>query len=134
MKSLIKIFVFAFIAALPLTSCVDDSNENEYCYYEIETAVAEVTGPETAEVNQEIVFTVKFQSGNGCYKRSRFSETGTNTKTISVFSFYEGCVCTQQTELISKEYKFKPTAVGTYSLKFKTGPANFITKTVDVTQ
>lgn len=134
MKSLIKIFVFALIAALPLTSCNEDSNESELCYYEVERDVTEVTGPATAEVNQEITFTVTFESINGCYKRARFTETGTNQKVIKLFAFYEGCMCTQHTMPVEKQYKFKPTAVGTYSLKFRGENNTIITKTVDVTQ
>ncbi|MGV3458964.1 MAG: hypothetical protein ACO1N9_00775 [Flavobacterium sp.] len=130
----IKVYLFAFLAAIAVTSCIDDSVSEEYCSAELETLVEDVTGPDTATVGQQVTLVVKFQSGNGCYKASRFTETATSPKDIRVFSTYIGCVCTEQTELISKDYKFTPTTAGEHKFRFKKFDNTFIEKTVTVTQ
>jgi len=134
MKSLIKIFVIALLGAATFVSCLSDDVTSESCNYSIQNPVIEVTGPETATVGQQVTFNIKFNSGNGCYTSSEFSETGTNPKTITVNSTYIGCVCTEATQVITKEYKFTPTASGEYQFKFLGNNNTFITKTITVTQ
>lgn len=134
MKSFIKFFVLALFVATGTVSCEDDEVSQEYCSAEFESPVVEVTGPETSTVGQQVTLAVKFNSGNGCYKTSRFTESGTNPKEIKVFSTYIGCICTEQTELISKDYKFTPATAGIYRFKFKKQDNTFVEKNVTVTQ
>lgn len=133
MKSLIKIFGIALLGAATFTSCLGDDVTSDSCTYSIQNPVTEVTGPSTGMVGQQLTFSVKFNRTNACYVSSEFIEVGTNPKTVTVTSAYVGCVCSPSTDLLSKEYRFIPTAAGEYQLRFQ-GNNTFITKTVTVTQ
>jgi hypothetical protein len=134
MKSLIKILGIALFGAATFTSCLSDDVTSESCSYSIQNPIVEVTGPSTGTVGQQVTLSVKFNRTNACYVSSEFVETGTNPKTITALSAYVGCVCAQSTDVLTKEYKFTPTAAGEYQFKFQGNNNTFITKTVTIAQ
>ena len=110
------------------------NNGEDYCFYqELSPAVA-VNGPETATVNQPVVFDVTFQVSNGCGEFNRFNETNEFPKEIIALADYEGCVCTQEAKFIIEKYTFTAVAAGNYELRFLTSnQAEPIIKVITVT-
>jgi hypothetical protein len=114
-----------------LTSCTKDDNQPQIVTKT--SFVSAITGPTTGTPNQELTFTVTFAVENSCGTFNKFIETATtNTKQIEVESKYEGANCGVTAATKTTTYKFKPTAVGTYILKFKKTATEFVTQTIVV--
>lgn len=130
MKKL-KLHVVALVlfTATAFVSCSDDDNGNSTVSKT--EFVTEVDGPETGEVNKDVLLNVTFAVEGECGEFEKTIETTTgNTKTIEVQVKYDSSkVCTQPTTR-TMVYKFKSTAVGTYILKFKKSATEFITQTI----
>lgn len=117
--------------AVSLTSCSKDDDQPQVVTKT--SLVTAVTGPTTGTPNQELSFTVTYAVENNCGVFSKFVETTTaNTKQIEVQSKYEGTNCGTTAATKTTTYKFKPTASGTYILKFKKSATEFITQTIVV--
>ncbi|RZJ73255.1 hypothetical protein [Flavobacterium sp.] len=129
----IKFQAMALVAFLAMgaVSCSDDDatpSTNLGTVY-----ATEVTGPETGDVNQELSYAVKYSVTNACGTFDRYVEaTAGNTKTIELVARYVGNNCGNTPVVKDTVYKFKPTAVGTYNLKFKKSATEFLTKSVVV--
>lgn len=132
MKLLVKFVIIAILTAGAVSCNEDDdiSIGQEQCKYEIQAFVNDVTGPETATIGETVTLSVNFYSGNGCYKSSRFAESVSFPKEVSVMGYYEGCICTEIAELITKPYAFTPSETGEYEFKFKSTDGSFIVKTI----
>lgn len=116
-----------------LSSCdVSDDNANS-CYAVGGVGTTAVTGPETADVDEEISFTVAFSVPSTCGSFLQFyqEESGNEIK-ITVAAKYEGCNCDNIATNRSTIYKFKATTAGVYKLIFKKTNTESITKTVTV--
>lgn len=125
LQFLIILFSLLFIKA----GCKKDSDNK--CISLLEAPVAEVSGPGTGSVNQDIPFTVAFDISNGCGQFSEFEVTSSgNTKNIKVIARYEGCICTQIFARFERIYNFKATQAGTYLLQFKQADGNLISKSI----
>lgn len=129
-----KLRSLALVAFLSIgmVSCSDDDTTSGGP--ELKTAyVTEVTGPETGAVNAELSYTVTYTVDNNCgnFYSMQESTSGT-TKTLEVKARYDGSNCNATPVNKSTTYKFKPTAAGAYSLKFKKSATEFVTKNVTV--
>lgn len=126
-KSLFVLFTLVF-----LSSC-DLGDDQETCYYVAGVGTTAVTGPETADVNEEISFNVTFKVAGNCGSFLQFfeAETGNEIK-ITVNAKYEGCDCDGVETTRTAVYKFKATSPGIYKLIFKKTNTEFITKTITV--
>ena len=114
-----------------LTSCSNDDNADNCISFE-EAYVSSVEEVTTADATG-FLFKAKFVVKNGCGEFESFKEiVSGNVRTITVEAKYEGCIC--DTALHTKEgvYNFKPTAPGTYTLRFRNSEDTFITETVTV--
>lgn len=117
--------------AIGAASCSDDDSNTSTVLKE--AFATEVTGPETGDVNQELTYTVKYAVDNECGLFNRYVETTSGTtKTIGIQAKYEANNCEAAAVIKDTIYKFKPTAAGTYSLKFKKSATEFVTKSVAV--
>lgn len=120
----------AFLA-MGAVSCSDDDSIPSTVL--AEAFITEVTGPETGDVNQELSYQVKFSVASECGEFNRFVETTSGTtKTVQVEAKYPRGGCAEAAVVKDTVYKFKPTAAGTYSLKFRKSATEFITKSVAV--
>ncbi len=124
------IALVAFLAVGAASCSSDDSTPST----NLATVYAtEVTGPETGDVNQELSYTVKYTVANNCGLFNRFVEsTSGNTKTIGIVARFAGNECGNTPVVKDTVYKFKPTAAGTYTLKFNKTASEFLTKSVVV--
>jgi hypothetical protein len=130
MKKLFILLAGAFIMA----SCSTSSDE-PYCYTSTGSASLAVTGPETGQVNQQLVYNVSFKIFNTCGEFDSFAESTGFPKNIVAKVNYEGCNCRAEETTVTKQYNFTATASGTYVLKFATNDVNTpITKTVVISQ
>lgn len=126
-----KLSIILSVVLLIIISCskeLDDkcvSNNIEY--------VTSVISPSTGTVNENINIEVVFGIHNGCGNFGKFIESQNgNTKTIEVEARYEGCVCTQVAGTKSINYVFKTPTPGNYTLKFKSGPTEYITAILSI--
>lgn len=125
-----KLFLFSLI--LTLISCSDDDSEE--CIGYSRENVKEVNAPDSGKVNEPVEIEVKFAVYNGCGQFEKFIESGSEkSKVIEVQAKYEGCVCTQNIPIITSVYKFTPSTLGEYKLKFKSGETDYITVNITVT-
>jgi len=124
-----NIFLVLISLAL-LASCGNDDNGTDNCLSYSEAYVDAVEPIETADA-AGFLYKVYFYVGNRCGGFGSFEETvAGKTITVKLIAKYEGCICTEDIPLRDAVYSFKPTAPGTYTLKFKNGEDTFITKTV----
>lgn len=130
---IIKLHICAFfIGLLALTSC-DITDDTQTCIATIYAPATEVTGPATATINQEVDFAVKFKIENSCGSFLGFAESTATPKQIAATVRYDGCDCNEVVTNVTKNYKFKATVAGEYTLKFLTANSQYITKTITVT-
>ena len=95
--------------------------------------VTDVTGPNTALVNQEIDLTAHYYLGNGCGRFEDLEATSNgNTTIISLNAKYEGCICTDVLISGQANYKFKASQAGVYYLKFLQPNQAYFTDTITV--
>jgi hypothetical protein len=112
-------------------SCNDDENEN--CYATDVAYIISVDTPPKGKVNETINIPVDFTVYNGCGSFGKFIETKSgNTITIEVLAVYEGCICPMNVPLITENYKFYSSVAGTYYLKFKSSPTEYIIDTLNI--
>lgn len=115
-----------------LNSC-DIGDNDDVCIYTQRTFVTAIDAPLTAMVNQPVDVEVSFPVVNGCGVFNRFIETTDgNTITIAIEAIYEGCVCTTDVPTRVTTYRFTPSALGQYELKFVSSDGNFITASITV--
>lgn len=126
MKKIAFLFIsFSFF----LNACSDSKNVND-CVSFVETGIESVALIPTTDMIGA-VYQVDFPISNGCGKFNNFEETiSGNTRTIKVIAKYEGCICTQDFSIQSKNYVFTTTNSGTYTLKFQKMDGTFLTETV----
>ena len=128
---MLKHFLSISIIALFL-SCSDD-NEKENCYATDISYVISTDAPAQGRVNEIINIPVEFAVYNGCGDFGKFNETQNgNTIIIEVQAVYEGCICPMNVPVITVDYKFYTTVPGTYYLKFKSNPAEYIIDTLRI--
>jgi hypothetical protein len=117
--------------AVSLTACSKDDDQPQAVTKT--SLVSAITGPTTGIPNQELSFTVTYAVENNCGTFNKFVETTTeNTKKIEVQSKYEGTSCGTTPATKTTTYKMKPTAEGTYTLKFKKTATEYVTQTIVV--
>jgi hypothetical protein len=117
--------------AVSLTSCSKDDDQPQVVTKL--SLVSAITGPTTGTPNQELSFTITYAVENNCGVFNKFVETTTeNTKQIEVQTKYEGTSCGTTPATKTTTYKMKPTAEGTYILKFKKTATEFLTQTIVV--
>lgn len=126
-----KIFLVIVSIAL-FVACSNDDNGSGNCISYSQAYVDSVEEIENADA-AGFLFKVRFTVMNGCGDFGSFEETVSgNTRTIAINAKYEGCVCTEATEIKETVYSFIPTAPGTYTLRFLNTEDTFITKMVTV--
>ena len=118
--------------ATAFTSCSSDDDSAPASTSKTAFVTA-VTGPTTGAVNTELSLNVAFTVDNACGTFDKVVETtSANTKTIEVKAKYAGTDCGTTPASKTTIYKFKPTAAGTYNLKFKKTATEFVTQTIVV--
>ena len=121
------------VASSVFTSCSNNDDIPGPSVVLKESLVTVVTGPETANLNQEVSLTTSFVVENSCGAFNKFIETTVgNTKTIVVEANYVGSNCVATPATKTATYKFKSATAGTYNLKFKKTATEFITHTIVV--
>ena len=126
------IALLLFTAAATFTSCSSDDDSSTAPVFKTAFVTA-VTGPETGAINEELSLNVTFTVDNACGVFDKVvATTAANTQTIEVKAKYAGNNCGTTPTTKATVYKFKPTAAGTYLLKFKKTATEFITQTVVV--
>ncbi len=85
-----------------------------------QTAIASVNGPTTANVNQEVAFTVSWPYNGNCEKFKTFKiDTLSDTTRIKLYTATNHVEdCNGKEVQRSKVFKFTPVKSGTYFLKF----------------
>lgn len=127
--------LFLLLAGMLILASCSTSSSEPYCYTSTGSASLAVTGPETGQVNQQLVYNVSFKIFNSCGAFDSFAESTGFPKNVVAKVNYEGCSCKAEETTLVKPYTFTATAAGTYVLKFATNDINTpITKTVVITQ
>jgi len=122
----LKILTLSFSLFL-LLSCESNDDENE-CIENHIAYVTSINSPTIGMVNETLNIEVKFGVSNGCGGFGKFIEAENgNIKIIEVEAKYVGCVCTQNTPIITTNYNFITNNTGDYELKFKSSPTEYIT-------
>lgn len=123
------------LASIFILSACSTSTNGDYCFLSTAAGATAVTGPDTGQVNQPLVYNVAFKVYSTCGVFDSFSATEGFPKQITAKVNYEGCNCDSRESVKTENYTFIPTAAGTYELKFITEVTNTpIVKTVTVTQ
>ena len=90
-----KYFIISVSAVIFFISFLSCKKQDNKCISHTTAVVREVTGPNTALVNQEIDLTVLYYLGNGCGQFEGLEATSNgNTTIISLKAKYQGCICT----------------------------------------
>ncbi|MEO5968238.1 MAG: hypothetical protein ABIP68_03240 [Ferruginibacter sp.] len=127
----LKIPAIFILFSITVIGCT--KNKNEHCISYAFAPVTNVTGNNTALVNQELNLNVSFVCINGCGQFGNFEESNSaNNTIIKVNAKYEGCVCTQDVPTRSTVYKFKKSEAGIYELKFWQTDTTFYNYTIIV--
>jgi len=97
-----------------------------------QAAIASVNGPTTANIDQEVTFTVSWPYTGNCEKFNSFKvDTLSDTTHIKLFTATNTVEdCAGKEIQRTKVYKFKPAKSGTYFLKFF-GPDSLAKPIVD---
>ncbi|WP_306352530.1 hypothetical protein [Flavobacterium sp. '19STA2R22 D10 B1'] len=97
--------------------------------------VSNVTGPATARANKQVKIVVEFKVESNCGSLNRFITTteDVDVARVEVEARYSG-QCSPQIITRTVDYVFAAPAVGTYKIRFKSGPSEFITHTMEITQ
>ncbi len=120
------------ILIITILSCKKNKQEEQCISYTL-APVTNVTGGNTALINQELNLTVSFLSINGCGQFENIEESSSgNTTTLKINAKYEGCVCTQDVSTKTTFYKFKKAEAGIYELKFSQPDSTFYNYTITV--
>lgn len=127
----------AFLFALLLFSafsCADDEVEPVNPLEDYPSYISKVEAPETATVGSTVPITIYFTVNNGCGLFGSFEvEKKSDVTYIKVYPKYREGFCTMDLPTRQVVYEFKPTAAGTYTLKFlPVYPDLIITKTIVV--
>lgn len=123
------LFLFVFTPLL-ISSCMDDVGSE--CYYEIESPIISVIGPETVNVGEEIVFQITFLPQYGCNQFKSFHvNTNENIYNISITTSSSVCNCSEEPFSQNVNYTYTPQSAGTYTFKFS-GSNNETSITKDV--
>jgi hypothetical protein len=109
------------------------SSDNGDCSATAYLPITGVTGPETALVNQEIIFTVSAKVYNDCASLTGLEQDAVYPRNIYAQGLFEGCDTCNATpnNTATTEYKFSAEQPGEYKLVFHSELTN-ITKTVVV--
>ncbi len=108
-------------------------NDADNCKREEMAPVVSVMADDTVKVNTTHQVNIRFQVNNGCgsFKRLKEGKTG-NKIHIEVEALYKGCMCTMNLPILNTDYEFTPKTVGTYVLKFGSGPTPDVVKQIEV--
>ena len=131
-RYLFSIFVL-IVSMAAVTACSSDTADN-YCFYQIQTGIDKVTGPETIRVNEQLTLQATFTINNSCGTFNRFAVSNNYPKTIRAVVDYSGCTCQEIIKTETKPYIFKTSRAGTYTLYFVKPDGSYIIKTITVTQ
>ena len=126
------ILMISFLMILALSfSCNERENE---CISSNTEYVTSINSPTTGMVNETINIEVNFDvSGSTCYQSAEFIETSTgNSRSIEIEAKYEGCACSLDISPQMITYQFTASNVGSYELKFKSSPTEFITANLTI--
>ena len=84
--------------------------------------IVETDLPETGNVGQEIIFTVRHAVFNGCgYYSSQNTVKDGLTFSVTFYAKYRDGFCTMNVPTLGTDYKFVPSTSGTYTFKFDRG-------------
>jgi len=107
--------------------------QDNKCISHTTAVVTQVTGPNTALVNQEIDLTVLYYLGNSCGQFEKLEATSNgNTTIISLKAKYLGCICADILLSGQANYKFKASQAGVYFLNFLQPNQAYFTDTITV--
>ena len=121
-----RLIQLIFMIGTILISCDED--------VKIPESLSPVVGtdlPETGNVGQEIIFTVKHGVYNGCgYYSSQKTIRDGNNLFVTFYSKYREGICPMNAPILETPYKFTPSTSGTYTFKFKRGEEDDLTQTI----
>lgn len=116
------------VLLLVFASC----NENE-CHNTLRGVVTSVDGPTSGGVGENLVYTISFYASNGC---GSFHSISSNRVGSTVFIEakvrYKGCICPDVLVEFQKDYVFRPTEQGVYTLVFQNNVQEHITLTITI--
>lgn len=120
------------LLATAFVSCNNDDDEQVNNVNTRAASVTEINGPTTGKVDVELSYEITFVADNACAEFDNISATTIGKeKGLQVEVKYPSEICTMQVPTPKKTiYKIKPTAKGTFELKFKKSETEFITQKV----
>jgi hypothetical protein len=121
------IFQLIFMIGIILISCDKGVKIPESLSPIVETDL-----PETGNIGEEIIITVKHGVYNGCgYYSSQKTIKDGNTLFVTFYAKYGESVCPMNAPILETPYKFTPNTSGTYTFKFNRGEVdNDLTQTI----
>lgn len=103
------------------------------CYTISQAYVNSAIVPVTGIVNNQIQIPIKFSVNNGCGNYGNLTETNVaNTKTLTVYAQYLGCVCTQVIGEVITNYTFTPTTTGLQIIKIAQPDGTFLSYSINI--
>lgn len=119
MKRFLKTSVLLLIASLALNiGC--EKNKNPNCVSYGTGYIFSVKGPDSASINENVLFDVKLAVMNGCGQFERFEEEREGNQIyIKAIAKYAGCICTQDIPQRQTSYTFKSATPGMYFFTFR---------------
>ena len=127
MKIMKKVYL-SFLTLLLISCSLSDSVAT--CTESRGAPVETVVEKESADATKHL-FDVAFRVSNSCGNLESFEQsTQGNITTVYIKAKYDGCTCTQETQLRNAVYTFDQTVPGTYTLRFKMIDNNYVTKTI----
>jgi hypothetical protein len=128
----LKSILAVALLAVAFVSCNNDDDEQLNNTQTRAASVTEIKGPATGKVDVELSYDVTFVADNACAEFDNISPTTIGKeKGLQVEVKYTSDVCTMQVPAPKKTvYKIKPTAKGTFELKFKKSETEFVTQKV----
>lgn len=104
-------------------------NTNEIAF------VDSLDAPEMGKVNEPVSISVSFFMKNTCGRFESFRESeGEEGLIVEVYASYTGCVCGQAITEDTRIYEFIPTTPGQVRLNFRSGPAEFKSISIEITE
>jgi hypothetical protein len=124
----LSLLFFLSVSVLFFSCKLDSGNE---CYFTAPAYPTAIDDPNTAVVNQPVIFNMTFQLANGC---GSFSDTETfddgDTTEVIIRAKYQGCVCTQQIVTSQHVYSYTPTRTGAHYFKYFISEGNYLRDTI----
>lgn len=128
-KTILKTNI-VFLLVMTTISCQTD--DILVCEESYRSVVTDVKGNNTGTVGETVQLTVEVRAKNGCSEMDGFnSDSDGNTKTYEPVLTYHSCgACPQNTPVLTTYLDFKTGTPGTYTLRFKSGEAEYRTFTL----